>query len=260
MPELLVNNVSVQFGAKRVLRGLSMGPVRGGSITALLGSNAAGKSTLLRRISGELTGPGLVRVEGRNVTDWPQQHPNRPAYVPQNIFSDTSLRVVEAVLLAGKLAGAWHVTTSELDTVSEVLRLLHIERLANTPLNELSGGQRQLVFIAQALIRKPRILLLDEPTSALDIQRQFELLSLLRRYAREKGLCIVAALHDINMALRFADRLAVLHQGEIIAFGEPREVITEELLLQVYSVVAHIEEMSSGAVQVVVDGVLPVTE
>ena len=252
---LIVDNVSVCFGANTVLHKLNFGPIKTGTITVILGSNAAGKSTLLRRIAGEINGPGRVIVNDRIVTDWPVHHENRPAYVPQNIFTDSCLRVIEAVVLAKKQTCGWRVKSSELAEIAILLQLLDINDLSDIPLNKLSGGQRQLVSIAQALIRYPKILLLDEPTSALDIQRQFGFLSLLRNLAIQKKLCIIMVLHDINLALRFSDNIAVLHKGEIISFGTPVNIINSELLLKVYRVQARVEKCSHGIPQVIIDGV-----
>jgi len=132
--------------------------------------------------------------------------------------------------------------------------MLEIEDLASRHLTELSGGQRQLVSLAQALVRSPRVLLLDEPTSALDLQRQVEVLELLRALARGKGLCVVIAIHDLNQALRFADQVAVLGGGRIVASGAPVEVLTPALLREVYGVEARLERCSRGVPFLAVDG------
>jgi iron complex transport system ATP-binding protein len=254
---LHLDDVGATLGGRAVLRGVHLGPLQAGSVTALLGANAAGKSTLLRRIAGELGGPGRVLAAGRPATDWPAQHPNRPAFVPQDIFGGASLTVLDAVLLGAKQQGAWRVARDELDAVAAWLRLLQIDALAGRELRALSGGQRQLVSIAQALARAPRILLLDEPTSALDLHRQFELLALLRRLAHEHGLCVLLAIHDLNHALRFADHAALLHEGRVIAFGAPAEVVTPGVLAQVYRVQARVERCSRGFANVIVDGAAP---
>lgn len=255
-PLLDVRGLGASYGARRVLRGVDLPLLTPGSVTALLGSNAAGKSTLLRRIAGELPGPGTVTVAGQPVGSWPPQHPNRPAHVPQDISSGSSLRVFEAVLLAAKQGAGWSVKVDELDAVTHLLKTLQIGDLAERELAALSGGQRQLVSIAQALIRSPRILLLDEPTSALDLQRQYEVLALLRALSRQRSLCIVMAIHDLNHALRFADQAVVLHETDVFAQGAPRQVITPALLARVYGVDARVEPCSQEHLQVIVDGSL----
>ncbi|EPC8433235.1 ABC transporter ATP-binding protein [Pseudomonas aeruginosa] len=254
MDVLQIDGVSVRMGDRQVLRNLSFGPLRAGTVTALLGSNAAGKSTLLRRIAGELGGTGRVMVCGRPLQDWPARHPKRPAHVPQDVFAGASLNVLEAILLATRQAGGWRMAAGEFDTVAGLLGRLGIESLAGRELRGLSGGQRQLVSIAQALARDPRILLLDEPTSALDLRRQVELLDLLGQLARQRGLCVLMAIHDINHALRFADQALVLHQGEVAAFGPASSVITTELLARVYGVRARIEFCSRGIAHAIIDG------
>lgn len=243
---LNVSGVSVAFGSRMVLRDVSFGPLKEGSITALLGSNAAGKSTLLRCITGEMRGVGIIEVVGRPIESWPEHHTNRPALVPQDISMGSSLRVFEAVLLASKQGGAWSVNADELDAVTRMLQTLDISDLADRELAALSGGQRQLVAIAQALIRRPRVLLLDEPTSALDLQNQFEVLDLLRRLTREHAMCVVMAIHDINHALQFADHVVVIHEGRVDTSGPPIDVLTPSLLQRVYGVQARLERCSRG--------------
>lgn len=254
MSELLnIADVSVAFDGHAVLQNVSFGPLTAGSITALLGSNAAGKSTLLRRIAGELAGAGTVTVAGQAVETWSIHHRNRPAHVPQDISMGSSLRVFEAVLLASKQGSGWAVEDDELDAVTHMLQTLEINALADRELAALSGGQRQLVSIAQAMIRSPSVLLLDEPTSALDLQNQFDVLDFLRQLARECSMCVVMAIHDINHALRFADQVVVLHQGQVHATGRPLDVLTPALLEEVYGVRARLEYCSQGSPFLIVD-------
>ena len=253
MDLLKVTDLSVSFAKRPILRRLSFGPLKAGTITALLGSNAAGKSTLLKRLAGELSGAGQVEVLGQPLESWPTFHPHRPAYVPQDISMNSSLRVFEAVLLASKQGGAWGVKDQELDKVSQMLQTLEIEHLADQELAALSGGQRQLVSIAQALIRQPRVLLLDEPTSALDLQNQYEVFDLLRRVARDQAMCIVMAIHDLNHALHFSDQVVVLHQGSVEALGAPLDVLSPALLNKVYGVQARLEVCSQGRPFLLVD-------
>ncbi|RYY16009.1 MAG: ABC transporter ATP-binding protein [Alphaproteobacteria bacterium] len=250
---LVVRDIAVSYGARAVLRGVSLPDLHSGQVTALLGPNAAGKSTLFRRIVGQLKGPGTVALDGRDLATLPPLDPARPCYLPQDTAGTAVLTVFEALLLASKQGGAWRVSDAEADAVSRTLALLEIGDLAERYLGELSGGQRQLVGLGQALVRHPRILLLDEPTSALDLQRQVEVLALLRRLAAEQGMCVVLAIHDLNQALRFADQVAVLGGGHIVAAGPPAEVLTPALLCEVYGVNARVERCSRGLPFLIVD-------
>ena len=254
MVSLALRNLKVSYGSRAVLRGVTLPELRGGEVTALLGPNAAGKSTLFRRIAGQLKGPGTVALDGRSLDGLPPQHPDQPCYLPQDNAGIAVLTVFEAVLLAGKQGGGWSVSDAEADTVTRTLALLDIADLASRNLLELSGGQRQLVSLAQALVRQPRTLLLDEPTSALDLQRQVEVLDLLRRLARQRGVCVVIAIHDLNQALRFADQVAVLSGGRMAACGAPAAVLTPALLREVYGVEARLERCSRGVPFLTVDG------
>ncbi|MGX5875050.1 ABC transporter ATP-binding protein, partial [Burkholderia gladioli] len=138
-----------------------------------------------------------------------------------------------------------------------VLARLGIGALAARSLDELSGGQRQLVGIAQALVRDPQVLLLDEPLSALDLNHQFHVMQVLRELTRERGIATVVVVHDINAAMRACDRAMLLHRGRIERFGEPAEVVTSESLAEVFGVRARIEPCSQGHRQVMIDGLAP---
>lgn len=252
MVQLTLSGVGVAYGRRRVLSDVDAADLRGGEVVALIGANAAGKSSLFRRIAGLASGDGAVslggtsRVAGQTV---PQC-----CYLPQDTAVNAVLTVYESILLALKQGGAWSVSDEELRRIDSVLRDLEIEDLAFRGLGELSGGQRQLVSIAQTLVREPDVLLLDEPTSALDLHRQFEVLSLVRRLARERGMLVLISIHDLNQALRFADRVMVLAHARLIAMGDPRAIVTPALLDEVYGVRARVETLASGEPYVLVEG------
>lgn len=224
-------------------------------MVALLGANAAGKSTLFRRIFGLLHGKGNVHVEGATSA--------RPiAYMPQDNGARPVLSVYESILLARMQGRRLKVFDEDHAKVEDMLHLLGITHLRSRNLGDLSGGQRQMVSAAQALAQDPQILLLDEPTSALDLSHQIDLLSLLRSLADEQGLLIIVALHDLGHDLRFSDAALVLHRGGLIACGTTSDVITPQLLQDVFDVEARIETCSKGRPQLIVDGrsqILPIS-
>lgn len=243
MVTLTLDEVGVSYGRVKVLEGISTPPLRGGEVVAVVGPNAAGKSSLFRRIAGLIGGPGRVTIAGQSlVAGRPEP---RTCYLPQDTAVNAVLSVYESILLAVKQGGSWSVGDAELMRIDAVLRELEIEHLAFRGLGELSGGQRQLVSIAQTLAREPDIVLLDEPTSALDLHRQFDVLSLVRKLAHERGMLVLVSIHDLNQALRFADRVMVLAQSCLVALGEPRAVVTRDLLAEVYGVEARIEGKAS---------------
>ena len=237
-----VENLRFRYGASPVLNGVSTGDIEPGLVTALLGPNAAGKSTLLKCIAGMLTGQGSITLDGSPATDFSRngERARLISYLPQEYPSTAALTVFEAVLLARQHSASWLVSDADLQRVEQILFDLRLAPLALRYLNELSGGQRQMVAVAQALAREPRVLLLDEPTSSLDLQRQLELLTLVRRVARERDMTVVIAVHDLNLAARFADRLVVLHGGRVVATGNPASVLCQSLLASVYGIEARV--------------------
>lgn len=246
MIRLELTDVGVSYGRRRALEGITVPAMRGGEVVAVIGPNAAGKSTLLRRIAGLVGGVGDVRVGNGTL------QPARVCYLPQDTAANAVLAVYESILLAVKHDASWRVDDEALARIDAVLRRLGIEHLAFRNLAELSGGQRQLVSLAQTIGRDPDVMLLDEPTSALDLRHQYEVAALVRQIARERGLIALVSIHDLNLALRFADRVLVLEGGRLVAFGAPREVVTPQLLADVYGIRARIEEFETGALHMIV--------
>ena len=250
MVALALKDVGAAYGRVTVLSNVSLDTLESGSVTAVIGPNAAGKSTLFKRVAGLVAGPGLVAL---SQTDRGER---TICYMPQDTGANAVLTVYESVLLSAKQGGGWRVSDEELFEIDNVLRALRIEQLAFRGLGELSGGQRQLVSLAQALVRKPEVLLMDEPTSALDMHRQIEILGFICALARRTGMIVMIALHDLNHALRYCHNTMVIADGEMVASGPTQDVITSGMLRDVYRIDARIETCSQGRSMIIVDGAL----
>ncbi|SDO88513.1 iron complex transport system ATP-binding protein [Phyllobacterium sp. YR620] len=247
MVALRLQAVGAYHGRKLYVRDITTPTLNSGEVIAVIGPNAAGKSTLLKRIAGILKGPGNVIIEGA-------KNANAISYMPQDTSANAVLTVYESILLARKQGQSWAVADEDLRLIDEIMEALNIAPIAFADLGALSGGQRQLVSIAQALVREPEIMLMDEPTSALDLHRQIEVLDLMRRQARSKRMIVLIAIHDLNQALRFADRVIVIENGRMRACGKPDEVVSVAMLREVYKVHARIEKCSMNHDHVIVDG------
>jgi iron complex transport system ATP-binding protein len=245
---LVLQNVGASYGRTTVLADVSVDMLKSGSLTAVVGPNAAGKSTLFKRIAGLISGPGVVTLSQT------ERGPRTICYMPQDTGANAVLTVYESVLLSAKQGGSWKVSDDELAGIDDILKALRIEALAFRGLGELSGGQRQLVSLAQALVRKPEVLLMDEPTSALDLHRQVEVLDFISKLARKEGMIVLIALHDLNHALRYCENTIVISDGAMIKSGPSGAVITPGMLRDIYKVEARIETCSKGNPFILVDG------
>lgn len=250
---LLINQLSVAYGRRTVLQELSLPALPSGSLVALVGPNGAGKSTLLRALAGLEPMQGSLSLDGNDVARLGfAERARRLSYMPQQLPPGIALGVLESIIVGLRVSGADNPPA----TAFEALRQLGIEHLAEQSLNSLSGGQKQLVALAQLLARNPQVLLLDEPTSALDVHYQLRVMDAVRERVRAQNLLAIAVLHDINLAASHADLLVMLSQGQVIACGTPQEVLQPERLAQVYGVEARVERCSRNRLQVLVDRAL----
>lgn len=244
-PPLSVQEVTVELGGRTILDRVSLS-AGAGEFVALTGPNGAGKTTLLRTVLGFLRATrGRVELAGAPAGQLrPRARARRVAWVPQSEGPGANLPV-ETYVLFGRYA---HLPAFGSESVrdrrraAEALAAVDLADRADTPLHALSGGERQRALLARALAQDCPLLLLDEPTAHLDMSHQLDLLGRVRELCHSAGKSAVAALHDLNLAARFADRIAVLSHGRLVADGPPPEVLSEELLLEVWGVDAELRQ------------------
>ena len=253
---LSLSHFSAGYPRRKVIENLTVPHLPRGKITALLGPNGSGKSTLMRAMAGLGPCRGELLLEGENLLTQPfSRRAEQVVYLPQTLPAGVHLHVLESIIVAQRAAGGRHSPQRQ-EEVMALLRQLGIAHLAMSYLDQLSGGQKQLVGLAQSLIRQPRLLLLDEPLSALDLNYQFHVMDLVRRETRRRNIVTLVVVHDINIALRHADHVLMLKAGQLLGDGTPAAVITPETLAAVYGVRGRIEPCSQGVRQVIIDGLV----
>lgn len=259
---LVIQGLSAGYGRKAVVRDVTLPALRSGEVVALIGPNAAGKSTLLRAVAGLIRASGRASFDGADLIAMTlAERARHVAFMPQTLPANVSLSVHEGMLTALKAAPTGDRLSGPAlhRKAFAALARFGIERLAMERFDRLSGGQRQLASLAQATVREPRLLLLDEPTSALDLAHQIRAMRLVREFAQGRDALVVVVLHDLALACRWADRVAVLANGSILSFGAPQEAISPEVLRQAYGVEARVDTDSAGRVRIEVQDALPET-
>ncbi len=208
----------------------------------ILGPNGAGKSTLVKAIFGLLNYEGDILYGDDHITSMPiNEKIKLMSYLPQMDINLSALTVLEMVLLGRLPDLGRHVSDEDLGIVMDTLESLAIQDLASRSFSELSGGQQKLVFIAQTLVRQPRLIILDEPTNSLDLQKQLELCQLLQQIVAEREVDLIVILHDINLAARYANHIVVIgDDGSFYSSGKPEEVVNSQMLRDVYGVIGDV--------------------
>ncbi|MEM1289607.1 MAG: ABC transporter ATP-binding protein [Pseudomonadota bacterium] len=245
---LEIANLRAGYGRKAVLQDVSVPHIQGGAFVGLIGPNASGKSTLFKALAG-LIKPmsGAIEISGQDVTHLSRRdRARRVAYMPQAFGCNALLTVFESVLLALKQTTGWRVRADNLDRVADTLNALGLTHLASRGIADLSGGQAQMVAVAQTLVRAPEVILLDEPTSALDLHHQLSIMTSIRNEMVRKKPVVMAALHDLNLAAKFCDRLVLLREGVILADGPPDEILSLPEIGETYRVLTNLERTSRG--------------
>jgi iron complex transport system ATP-binding protein len=240
---LAADGVTLAYGDHVVVRDLDL-QLTEGSFTAIVGPNGCGKSTLLRAL-GRLMRPagGQVLLDGQAIARTPTREVARLlGLLPQAPVAPEGLTVADLVARGRHPHQSWLRQWSRDDeaVVGEALAWTDMADLADRPVDELSGGQRQRAWISMALAQGTDLLLLDEPTTYLDLSHQIDVLELVGRLHAERGRTVVVVLHDLNLAARYAQRLVAMKDGALVASGTPEEVLTEQLLADVFDLEARI--------------------
>ncbi|TDD06278.1 ABC transporter ATP-binding protein [Nonomuraea deserti] len=239
MTSLLLDGLSVTIDGAAVVEDLALA-VEARQVVGLIGPNGSGKTTALRCVYRALrpTG-GAVRIDGKDLSHMPLRDSARViAALTQEGRADLDFTVEEVVALgrAPHVRGNQALSARERELCRRAMARMEVLHLASRGVLSLSGGERQRVLVARALVQEPQVLVLDEPTNHLDLHHQIRLLSMLKG----SGLTVLVTLHDLNLAASACDRLAVLSHGRLVAYGPPADVVTEELLREVFGVEASV--------------------
>ena len=246
MLTLSVNHVGVSFSEKMILNDICA-TFHAGETIAVIGRNGAGKTTFLKALANLLPPRGTV-----NLQDGDYRFSRKDiAYVSQLGNVSSRLTVFEIVLLGLSGDLGWKVSEDQLFKVDHVLKELNLTSLSDHPMEALSGGQKQLVFMAQALVSRPRVLLLDEPTSALDLRHQLVVMDLATQYTTDHGAITIFVVHDLMLASRYGSRLFLLDGGNVRRCDAPESVLIPGVLSDVYQVDVSVERSRSGFLQVI---------
>lgn len=240
---LVVENITASYGSQPVLHSVST-EFANGQLTALVGPNGCGKSTLLKAIMGFVpTSQGAVRLQGKSVRDLSRRDMAlRIAYLPQENICPEYMTLGELIEIAGyarySLFGGPSAADRQL--FADALDTVGLTGLAHRQVNRLSGGQRQRAWIAMVLAQNAEVILLDEPVNHLDVKYQYAVLSLVRTLTRRFGKTVVIVLHDLNLTTAFADNVAMMKDGQIIAAGPVAQTVTTSTVADVFDLSAEV--------------------
>ncbi len=253
MSRIALDRVSVARGDRTVVHDISL-KIDAGGWLCLIGPNGAGKTTLLHALAALLPHTGRIALGDQPLSDMTRRdRARRIALVQQDAAVPPGVRVADYVMLGRTPYISYFGREGRDDrrVVGDVLAQLDLLELAGRPVDHLSGGERQRVVVARALAQAPSILLLDEPTTALDLGRQLQVLELIRAQQRAHDLTVVSATHDLTLAAAYADRLALISLGRLVAEGRPEHVLTTATLGEHYGVPLRVLHDGDGGVAVI---------
>lgn len=249
-----MRDVCQNYGTKEILHGITA-TAKTGKVVSLLGPNGSGKSTLIKTISGLMPCfSGSVLYGDSELSELlPEDRAKLISYVPQNFTYMPFTKVADAVMVGRTPHLSWEPSDEDFEIVQQCLGFMGVEDLAESYVNQLSGGQMQRVFVARALAQKTKFLIFDEPTSSLDIKFQLKTMKKISELVHSEKICLFMAMHDLNLALKYSDEVILLKEGRIHSVGKPFEVVTEENLEEVYGVNSEIVDGKGGKYVHVID-------
>lgn len=245
MIQLQTKNIVFGYNSSYILKNVSF-EIAPSRLVSIVGPNGSGKSTLIKCIDRILSPQeGSILIDRKDVTKMDRMDVARNiSYVPQSSARVFPTNVFDTVLMGRRPHIGWLSSGDDEEKVWGVLRLLGIEELAMSSFNELSGGQQQKVLIARALVQETKVMLLDEPTSNLDIWHQLDVMNIVRDLVKKRRMTALIAVHDLNLASNYSDRIIMMKKGKIVAVGDPATVLTAENIESVYNVEAAVRTQS----------------
>lgn len=235
---LTINNLSFEYHAGKVILDSISLQVEQGEVLGILGPNGTGKTTFIKCINRILQPrSGQVLFDGQDIGMLTQQQIARlMAYVPQYINSFFPMTVVDAVMMGRLPYAGRSYSEQDKQIVFDILQRMNLEQFAFRSIKEVSGGERQRVFIARAMAQQPRLIILDEPTSSLDLHNQLFILHTIAGLAKKNSISIIMTIHDLNLAAMFCDKLLMLKDTHIFAYGSPQNVLNDGNIDAMYKV------------------------
>lgn len=245
--KLAITDLSFGYNGKATIEDVFL-EVERGEVVSLVGPNGAGKSTLIKCIDRILRPQrGTVLVDGKAASLMGSKDFSRMmGYVPQSTKEIFPYTVFDIVLMGRRPHIGWRVTGGDVKVVAKTLKFMGIEQFASRYFDELSGGEKQKIAMARAIVQEPEILLLDEPTSNLDIKHQLEVMRTVRLLVEKGRISAIMAMHDLNLASRFSDKIVMLKDGRVFEMGRPESVLIPENIEKVYGVRAEVIKDSTG--------------
>lgn len=242
-----VSGITQGYDGRPIIQDISFS-ARSGEMISIIGPNGCGKSTLMKTLCG-IRRPmsGSISIDGICLSQFKGRELARTiGYVPQSFVYAGFSSVYDTVLMGRRPYMEWSYSDEDLTAAAEAMIMMNVGGYVDRYVNELSGGQMQRVIIARAIAQNPEFYVFDEPTSAFDLRNQMDMMRMMRGIIRKKDACLLVALHDLNLALRYSDKVIVMADGRMHSFGPPGEVITASMIKDVYRVSADIIDGRRG--------------